>query len=149
MGGGMTTDVFTSTAVSLLVGLEADGFTFAVTGNRLLVRPVERLTPEQREAVRREREALLTLLRICDAGVQERRAAFEAQARASSVALVPALLFRQGVPYVAGRCFSCGDASGRPTFGRCWRCALAWRLALRVAIPTDFAAVYDDAKRVA
>ena len=142
-------DVLASTALPLLIGLEADGFRFAVSGDRLLVRPVERLTPEQRELLRQERDAILVLLRICDAGVQARREAFAAQLQADGAALVPALLFRPDVPYVAGRCFSCGDESGRPSFGRCARCALAWRLVLGVAIPSDFAATYDDAKRVA
>jgi hypothetical protein len=142
-------DVFASPALPLLVGLEADGFTFAVSGDRLLVRPVERLTPEQRALLQRERAAILVLLRICDTGVQARREAFAAQLQANSTALVPALVFRPDVPYVAGRCFSCGDETGRPSFGRCARCALAWRLALGVAIPAEFAAAYDDAKRVA
>jgi hypothetical protein len=141
-------DVLASAALPLLVGLEADGFTFAVAGDRLLVRPVERLTVEQRTLLRRERDAILMLLRSCDAGVQARREAFVAQIQAHG-AYVPALVFRPDVPYVAGRCFSCGDETGRPAFGRCARCARAWRLALGVAIPSDFATQYDDAKRVA
>src|ERR1700722_4532381 len=49
------------------------------------------------------------------------------------VEIIPALLFRADVPYVSGRCFSCGEETGRPAFGRCWRCSLAWRLACRRA----------------
>jgi len=30
-----------------------------------------------------------------------------------------------------------------------WRCALGWRLALRLPIPANLAAVYDEARKVA
>ena len=59
---------------------------------------------------------------------------------------VPALLFRSGVPYVEGRCFSCGDALQRFRVGRCWRCSLAWRLACRVAMPAPLADALDAAR---
>ena len=141
-------DVFTSPALPLLLALEAEGFAFAIDGDRLLVRPVERLSPELRQALRRERESLVVLVRICDVGVQQRRELF-ATSLASDARVLPSLVFVADVPYVAGHCFSCGDSNQRPTFGRCWRCALAWRLAAGVAVPSDFAAAYDSAKRVA
>jgi hypothetical protein len=151
MGRGMSAypDILASAALPLLVELEADGFSFSHDGDRLLVRPIDRLSPELRERVRRERGALLLLLRICDEGVQARREVFARQLSTMSHAVLPELVFRTSVPYVAGRCFSCGEATEQPTFGRCARCALAWRLAAGVPIPSDFAAVYDAAKRVA
>ncbi len=54
--------------------------------------------------------------------------------------------FRPGVPYVPGSCFSCGDALAALRFGRCWRCSLAWRLAVRLPVPADLAVVLDDVK---
>ena len=69
-----------------------------------------------------------------------------AQFDLSPAGRVPALVFRQDVPYVEGRCFSCGDALSVFRVGRCWRCALAWRLAARVAIPVDLAPALDNAR---
>jgi hypothetical protein len=129
--------------------LEAEGFRFSTAGGRLRVRPTTRLTPELRDRLHRERDALLVLLRICDDGVQRRREAFVATLAAETAAVLPALVFTPDVPYVAGKCFSCAQPNDRPTFGRCWRCALAWRLALGLPISSDFAAAYDAAKRVA
>lgn len=142
-------DVLASPALPLLIHLEAEGFSFSHDGDRLLVRPIDRLSPELLEQVRRERDALLLLLRICDEGVQQRREVFARRLSEANQAVLPGLVFREGLPYVAGRCFSCGETTERPTFGRCGRCALAWRLAVGVAVPSDFAAVYDAAKRVA
>ncbi len=141
--------VFDTPALPLLLQLEADGFTFATRGERLLVRPVERLTPELRRQLEVERERLLLLLRICDDGVQARREAFACAIAATGPGVLPLLVFRAGVPYAPGICFSCGEANDRAGFGRCPRCALAWRLAAGVAIPADSAAASDVAKQVA
>ena len=46
-------------------------------------------------------------------------------------------------------CFSCGAALPEPRYGRCRRCSLAWRLAVGVPIPAEWAAAYDGARVVA
>jgi hypothetical protein len=89
------------------------------------------------------------LLHMCDEGVAARRQVFRAQLEACEAPTVPAFVFTEGVAYVAGVCFSCGEANGRDTFGRCWRCALGWRLACRLAIPADLALAIDGARTVA
>jgi hypothetical protein len=141
-------DVLESPAVALLLGLEADGFQIgAAEGDRLWVKPISKLTEDRRADLERYRPELLMLLRICDEAVQLRRDRFrEALASGTSVGL---LTFRPGVPYAPGRCFSCGEGLDRPAHGKCWRCALAWRLALRLPIAPDVAAVYDSQKVLA
>lgn len=148
-------DVFESPALPLLIQLDSDGFEFKVTGDRLLVKPVERLTSEQRALLRQEHHAAILLVRIAyDAGVQARRDAFAAHLESAPAPTVPALVFKPDVPVVPGVCWSCGEPNERqdrerPAFGRCLRCALTWRLAAKVAVPVTIAAVYDEAKRVA
>jgi hypothetical protein len=143
----MTPDVLQSPALPLLLELEADGFDLRFDGSRLLVKPIERLSPERRALVAAHRADLVALVRICDAGVVTRRQVFAAQ-YASGVtvgrfALVPDL------PYVSGRCFSCGDPLTRPAFGRCWRCAMAWRLVVGVPVSASLSEVYDTQRMVA
>lgn len=152
----MTADIFSSPALPLLVELEARGFTFKVgDGDRLLVRPADQLTPEQRTLLQQERHAAVLLIRVCDAGVQARREMFEAQLAEMPALCLSSLLFRPAVPLVVGVCFSCGDANdrrmarGQLAFGVCLRCALARRLAVRATIPADLAAAYDEARQVA
>jgi hypothetical protein len=140
-------DVLNSPALPLLIQLEADGFEVAAVDDRLLVKPIDRLAPEVRAQLATFRRELVTLVRICDTGVQSRRAAFQVQLQAGislgRLALSPDL------PYVAGTCFSCGDGLPRPVFGRCWRCALAWRLAMGVPITPMVGDVYDRQRVVA
>lgn len=143
----MTPDVLNSLALSLLLQLEAHGFEVLAVDNRLLVKPADRIPVDVRAQLATYRRELLTLLRICDVAVQDRREVFSAQL-AAGVA-VGRLTARDRLTYVAGQCFSCGDALPRPVFGRCWRCALAWRLAVGVAIPPMVADVYDQQRTVA
>jgi hypothetical protein len=89
---------------------------------------------------------LLMLLRCLDVGVGERCDVMRALFEAAPAGRIPALLFRPGLPYVAGRCFSCGDQLQTLFVGRCWRCSLAWRLAVRVPIPAELADALDGAK---
>lgn len=110
-------------------------------------KPIAKLAPELRATLEQYRAELLMLLRVCDEGVQERRAAFVcALAKGQKPG---ALLFRSGVPYGRGRCFSCGDPLDAAKFSKCWRCALAWRLAARLPIPVDLALAYDQQKLIA
>jgi hypothetical protein len=143
----MAIDVLNSPALPLLLQLEADGFNVAVIDGRLLVKPIERLAPEVRAQLACYRREVLTLVRVCDEGVQERRELFRAQLAAGVG--IGRLAMAADLPYVAGQCFSCGYALARPIFGRCWRCALAWRLAAGVAIPPMVGDVYDKQRVVA
>ncbi len=145
-----TTDVLDSPAMVVLCGLEHAGLDLAVVSGRLRVWPVERLTAEHEQLIQQHRNALVTLVQICDEGVQARVARFtHLIGDAPADVVLPALVFQAGVPYVKAQCFSCGDAIGEPRYGRCWRCSLAWRLAAGVSIPAERAAVYDGARVVA
>lgn len=143
-------DVLSSPALDVLLTLERDGFRVELTpDDTLRIGPRDRLTPELVVALRHHKDSLKMLVRLCDDGVQDRRLVFVAQRAAAPPGTVPASLFRPGVPYAAGVCFSCGDRLPRPHFGRCWRCTLAWRLACRVPIAVELAEVYDQQKLLA
>jgi len=141
----VTADVLEGPALGLLLALEANGFAVAAAGDRLRIKPISKLTAEQREQVERYRHELLVLLRVCDEAVQARRVVFVQQLAASGDK-IPALIFRSGTVYVVGRCYSCADALPHPRPGRCWRCSLAARLACHAPIPAVFMAAYDDAR---
>ena len=144
-----TNDVLNSPAVAVLCGLEHAGLDLAVVNGRLRVWPVERLTNDHEHLIQQHRDALVTLVGICDEGVQERLAAFKLQLREAPEGSTPDFVFRPGTAYAAGVCFSCGAALSEPRFGRCWRCSLAWRMAAGVSIPVERATVYDEARVVA
>lgn len=146
----VTPDVFDSPAVGILCGLEHDGFTVQLEpDNGIVIVPRSRLTPERMAAITRYKDALTLLLRCCDAGVRARRAAFECQMALLGPGIVASLVFTSGIPYAAGVCFSCRDGLGRPLgFGRCWRCALAWRLACRLPLTPELATAIEQARRV-
>ena len=144
----VTTDVLNSPAVAVLCGLEHAGLDLAVVDGRLRVWPVERLTAEDERLIQTHRNELVTLVRICDDGVQERLAVFKQQCREAQPGTLPAFMFRR-TPYAKGICFSCGETLPQPEFGRCWRCSLAWRMAAGVPTPAEHAAVYDRARVVA
>jgi hypothetical protein len=133
-------------ALPLLLRLEADGFSIDFRNGRLVVRPAHLLSAPMREAITAHRCELLTLVRICDEGVQDRRRAFVGQLAAG--VSVGRLVVRAGI-HAAGVCFSCADRLSRPTFGLCWRCALAWRLAAAVPIAADLLDAYDVQREVA
>ena len=140
----MTPDILESPAVDLLLRLEREGYAIAVVDDRLLLKPIDRLSDDDRKAIRALRADLILLVRVCDDGVQARRLAFRAQLEQG---LVPGRVsFLPHLPYVAGRCFSCGASLERPRHGKCASCALAWRLALGLSIPSGVAKVYDDQK---
>ena len=144
-----TTDVLRSPAVAVLCGLEHAGLDLAVVNGRLRVWPVERLTAEHEQLIQQHRDELVTLVRICDEGVQERLAAFKQQLRETPEGTTPDFVFRRGTPYAKAVCFSCGAVLPEPRYGRCWRCSLAWRMSVGVPIPAERAAVYDGARVVA
>jgi predicted metal-binding protein len=147
MAGTVTADVFESPALTFLLQLQAHGFEIQVVEPDILrVRPVDRVTPELRIDLQRYKAALLMLIRIGDAGVQDRREAFARQLkRPQADVLVSRLMFREA-PYVNGSCHACGDALEGARWGSCWRCSLARRLACHAAVPADLFAAYDEAR---
>ena len=147
---GEGSNMFDDVALPLLIDLGHQGFDLRVTGGELYIRPVDRVTSALRAQLRRHKAALVTLITICDDGVQARVARFKQLiVDAPADVVLPALVFLAGVPYVKARCFSCGDPITELRYGRCWRCSLAWRLAAGVPLPATQAAVYDDARVVA
>jgi hypothetical protein len=74
------TNIFDSTALPLLLALEARGIHLELTADgRLLIEPASRLTADEEAALRTHARELAWLLRLCDRGVLERREAFAAQ----------------------------------------------------------------------
>ena len=149
------TAVFDSPAVGVLVELEQQGFRVELLAdNSIWIAPHSRLGDKQKAIIAANKSALKVLLRSCDDGVCERRAAYEAELRGTPATRIPPFLFKSSVPYVKGVCFSCGDQLGGYRFGRCWRCSLAWRLAASTLagtdlVTTDLVDTYDDVRVVA
>ena len=110
----------------------------------ITIAPRSRLTPEQMRTIAVHKDALKGLLR--DDDVVARRAEFAQQLACTPAPSVPAFLFTTGVTYTKGICFSCGDVLSRWTFGRCWRCSLAWRLTRALPISADLAQTLDEAR---
>ena len=150
MATPVTPDVFDSPAVAILCDLERDGFRVELTADGVVIAPRSRLTSDRMTAIAGCKDALKALISIAtDAGVQDRRDAFRLQLDAVPAPCVPAFLFKPGLPYVAGRCFACADALPELRFSRCWRCAIAWRLACRLPVPVDVADALDHARVLA
>lgn len=143
----LSSDPLSSPAVDVLLRLEAEGFFFEVTSEgRFRVSPAEQLTTELMGLVRQYRDDLVVLTRVCDEGVQARVIVFRRQVESAPPGVVlPLLVFRQNVPCAKAQCWSCGDALRRDRYGRCWRCALAWRVAVRVPLTAALEWEYDDA----
>jgi hypothetical protein len=149
VGREVSPDIFLSPAVAILCGLEQDGFDVRLTeDDALSIAPRERLTPTLMADIAMHKETIKALLRCLDNGVLARRDAM-ARRFTSTGGSTAALVARDDLPYRAGVCFSCGDGLPELRHGRCWRCALAWRLVMRLPIPADFAAQYDAAKVLA
>jgi hypothetical protein len=138
--------VISESALALIRQLQAEGFHFAVEGDRLRIRPADRVSLELQAELRRAKPELLVLLGRCDADVLARLDAFRQQLEVTPAPRCPAFLFRQCVPYVKGTCFSCGDQLEVVRFGRCRSCSLAWRLAAGVPIDALLAEAIDTAR---
>lgn len=150
MGAVATMEVIQSPAIALLNDLTQCGFEVVLSeGGMLSIAPRSRLTSEQMQTIARHKDALKRLLvRRSETGVSQRREVFAQQLARTPSPRVPAFLFTADVVYAKGTCFSCGDALSAWTFGRCWRCSLAWRLACRVPIDQDVASALDESKVV-
>ena len=150
MDVSMNAEVLQSPAIALLCGLERDGFTVRLESDAIVIAPRSKLTPERMQQIVGQKAAVKLLLGSLDPGVLRRRDVMRQQiALAPKGCVLPALLFRSNLSYVTGRCFSCGDALQRFRVGRCWRCALAWRLAVPVPISPDLADALDGARVLA
>lgn len=129
-------------AVRLLQELEQEEFTVNLTSERhLVVAPRSRLTSDRMKLIAVHKDSLRLALVCRDSGVVNRVCAFTRQADALPAPRVPAFLFSPDVPYVKGRCFSCGDLLLEFRYSRCWRCSVAWRIVCRLPIPE---ALLDD-----
>lgn len=141
------TELLDSPALDLLLSMERDELQIEATdANTIRISPVNRLDMERLGQVRRYKPELLQLLRICDGGVQARLALYRGQLEVEPAPQIPAFVFRADVPCQAGACFSCGDALLRAVYGRCWRCALAFQLAVGAELPSTIAPACDEAK---
>lgn len=135
-----------STAVAILCDLERDGFQVELApDDAIVITPKSGLTADRRQQIVDHKAAIKTLLRISDAGVQDRRKTFARQLETASGVLVPRLVFRE-TPYVSGRCHACGEALERARWGSCWRCSLARRLACHAPVSADLFMAYDEAR---
>jgi len=117
------------TVQDVLAQATAAGLTLEAAGDRLRVRPRDRLTPELRAALLAHKPALLALLGgLPDpATVAARAAAFQAQLaawRAEGRAGVPVLRLAGLPPIAAGQCVGCGAALPPE---RTWRCGVCQR----------------------
>jgi hypothetical protein len=127
--------------------LRAAGFELRVAeSGRLQIAPADRVTPDLLARLKVAKAALVSLVCSSDAAVLERVESFRQQLIAAPSRSVPAFIFQSGVPYVPGRCFSCGDCLPEMRFGRCWRCAFAWRLAVGVPVAAESARASDEAR---
>jgi hypothetical protein len=133
------------------VELAIQGFEFALLPDGTVqICPIDQLPADTRALMRQYPADLRRLVSITmDPEVLERRQIFAELLAHTPAPRVPAFLFVPSVAYTKGRCFSCGQPLPRWTFGRCWRCALAWRLVCRLPIAVALAAALDDAKVIA
>ena len=140
--------VFDSPLFPVIIQLAGHGFEFRILPDtQVLVRPIHRVPPHARKLMRQYPGDLRLLVTMAtDPAVAERRDAFHEQVETIPA---PPFLFRANVPYVPGRCFSCGDAFPALHFGRCWRCSVAWRLVCDLPISKNVAAAIDTAKVIA
>jgi hypothetical protein len=139
---------FESPALPILRWLVAeDGLSLEAHEGRLVVGPAEKLTDEHRELIRLHKPDLIALARLVDAGTQDRIRVFAAQyaARPEGV-LVPAFVYRPGAPYAPHRCLSCTEPLPEGIrWGRCRRCAVAWRLVVGAPVREAWMVAYDSA----
>lgn len=143
-------EVLNAAAVTVACTLEAAGLQMVADGDCLIVRPRECITPDLDRLIRDHKQELLVLLQLVDDGVIARREQFRAEwLHAYSGERWPRFIFTSGVAYAAYVCFSCGEPNGGG-WGRCWRCRLAWRLAVGLPAAVDASLIeHDGAKRLA
>lgn len=127
-------DVLTNTeARRLLLALDARGIALQVRRGNLATTRADRLTDEDRAALRRHKSDLLVLVLIADVRTLDRLLAVRAGRP-----------FSGGAPN-EGACYCCGLPlpASRPA-GRCGWCALAARLYAGGPIPADLIDLFPD-----
>lgn len=127
------TDALPLAVIALLIDLESRDIRVTVgdDGDELMVEPPASLTAADRLVIENHFDAFfLGAAFATDRGVRVRVRAFAN--RTSSNCLVPDAF------YAVGRCFSCGCESGgrHPRPRRCWRCRVAWQLAMAMETPS-------------
>ena len=129
-------DTLAAPAVQILCRLAAEGVTFDITtGGRLVVAPLQPLSPWLAELLRQHHDVLVPLVQVAEKGVQERVRHFCWWiSRAPAGVAVTTPLLHPHLLSMPGRCTSCGGDLEEARSGRCWRCALAWRLAVRMPL---------------
>src|SRR5947208_1187319 len=104
-----------SPALPVLLALTAAGIRFRLDGEQVLVSPRGVLTSEQREVFQQHPASVRTLVSaLTDRDVQERVVEFRRQLAAVPAPRCPAFLFKAGIHYVTGTCFSCGERLPAP-----------------------------------
>lgn len=140
-------DVLNSPALPVLLALESAGVRVELKEGRVHLSPAADVTPEQRQILSAHAKAVRILVVIAmDEGVQARREVFRQQIHTDVCDAAPLLVFRPGTAYVPGVCYSCADRLEHVKMGRCWRCALAARLASHAPVPDDLALALDEAR---
>jgi hypothetical protein len=124
--------------------LEDNGFAFEVVTGRLRVQPASHLTEKQRQAIRQDRDGLITLIRLRDQLAVLWRVEAMRQHAILGQAL-PLMVARRDVEATPDACLSCGDSLTRPVpvvgIGRCAACRrAAWIIANDVNRQRDAAA---------
>ena len=126
----LNANVFDGPGLPLFIELEQCGFDLAVRRGELWVRPVDQLTGAQQAKIQQHRDELVALVQSYDEGVQERLVAYKQQLAKVPKGSTTDFVFQRGTPYAKAVCFSCGATLQELQHGRCWRCSLAWRLAV-------------------
>ncbi len=130
-------DVFDSPLYPVVIRLAGQGFQFRLLPDGTVqVNPIAKLPPDARALFQQHPDDLRVLVAMAaDAGVHDRRDVFRLQYAAAPTGTVPPFLFRTGVVYRPGSCFSCGETLPGLRFARCWRCTAGYRLACHLPIP--------------
>jgi hypothetical protein len=146
----LSPDLVGCPALPVFSELFAAGVRFRLDGDSVLVSPGDAVTPEHREVLQQHRDAVRVLVATAtDEGVMARWNAFKIAFDATPPPRTPVFVFREGVPYACGTCFSCADELPEPRFGRCWRCSLAWRLVCRLPVLSELPAQIGMVRRIA
>src|SRR5688572_4356032 len=108
MESGLTGEVLDSATVTLCAQLIGDNFQLTLeAGDVLAITPRSRLTSAMMADILAHKAGLKRLAALMDPALTARVVAFQRLHAATPAPRVPAFLFRLGVPYQPGVCFSC------------------------------------------
>ena len=124
-------DAIESPALPLLFELGRQGCICRLTNEgELRVHHASKMTDDQAAMLKKFTLEIKELLRCDDDGVVERSAEFRRQISGSPKNSLPTFIFKTGLPYRRGECFSCAEPLEAFRISRCERCTLAMHLAL-------------------